>query len=64
MKIDKANFWKSDWFIGVVVTIVVLFAGGGDLLQSLERKAYDLGVAMTSHLVKAASKSFFTSVLT
>jgi serine/threonine-protein kinase len=38
------RFWKTDWFIGVVVSVVMLFAGGGELLQSLERKAYDLGV--------------------
>jgi serine/threonine-protein kinase len=42
------TFWKSDWFIGVAVSLVMLFAGGGELLQSLERKAYDLGVAATS----------------
>ena len=38
------SFWKTDWFIGVVVSLAMLFAGGGELLQSLERKAYDLGV--------------------
>lgn len=48
MKIDKANFWKSDWFLGVAVSCAVLAAGNGDLLQSLERKAYDLGVGMVS----------------
>ncbi|OHC69472.1 MAG: serine/threonine protein kinase [Rhodocyclales bacterium GWA2_65_20] len=48
MKIDKANFWKSDWFLGLVVSLAVLIAGNGDLLQSLERKAYDLGVGMSS----------------
>ena len=42
------TFWKSDWLIGVVVSVVMLFAGGGDLLQSLERKAYDLGVGAVS----------------
>ncbi len=42
------QFWKTDWFIGVVVSTVLLFAGGGDLLQSLERKAYDLGVGAVS----------------
>ncbi|MBZ0143957.1 MAG: CHASE2 domain-containing protein [Rhodocyclaceae bacterium] len=41
-------FWKSDWFIGLAVSVVMLFAGGGDLLQSLERKAYDLGVGAIS----------------
>ena len=38
------TFWKTDWFIGVLVSLIMLFAGGGELLQSLERKAYDLGV--------------------
>jgi serine/threonine-protein kinase len=44
----KADFWKSDWFFGVVVSIVVLILGNGELLQRLERKAYDMGVAATS----------------
>jgi CHASE2 domain-containing sensor protein len=44
----KADFWKSDWFFGVVVSVVVLFLGNGDLLQGLERKAYDMGVAAAS----------------
>ncbi|HSU26145.1 MAG TPA: CHASE2 domain-containing protein, partial [Pyrinomonadaceae bacterium] len=38
------TFWKSDWFLGVAVTLVLLIASGGDLIQSLERKAYDVGV--------------------
>ena len=46
----KANFLKSDWFFGVVVSLVVLALGNGDLLQGLERKAYDLGVAATSRV--------------
>ncbi|WP_306606055.1 CHASE2 domain-containing serine/threonine-protein kinase [Azonexus sp.] len=40
----KAAFWKKDWFLGLMVTIAMLLAGTTDLLQSLERKAYDLGV--------------------
>ena len=44
----KANFWKTDWFFGLVVSLVVLALSGGDLLQSLERKAYDLGMGMTT----------------
>ena len=42
------TFWKSDWFLGLVVAIVLLIASGGDLIQSLERKAYDLGVKSAS----------------
>ncbi len=48
MKMAKANFWKSDWFVGLIVSVIVLFLGNGDLLQSLERKAYDMAVAMTT----------------
>ena len=44
----KSGFWKSDWFLGLVVVALVYFASGGDLLQSLERKAYDMGVQATS----------------
>ena len=44
----KANFWKTDWFFGVVVSLAVLILGNGDLLQGLERKAYDMGVAAAS----------------
>ena len=40
----KAGFWKTDWFLGVVVTIAMLVANGSDLVQSIERKAYDMGV--------------------
>jgi len=35
----RAAFWKTDWFLGLAVVVAMLFAGGGDLLQSLERKA-------------------------
>jgi serine/threonine-protein kinase len=42
------GFWKSDWFFGLAVSVVVLVLGNGDLLQGLERKAYDMGVAATS----------------
>ncbi len=38
------GFWKSDWFLGLMVALVLLIASGRDLIQSLERKAYDLGV--------------------
>jgi len=45
---NKLSFWRSDWFLGVVVAVLLLFVSGGDLIQSLERKAYDLGVQATS----------------
>ncbi len=58
----KSGFWKSDSFDSFfgVVSIVILFAGNGDLLQGLERKAYDLGVAATSRTPSA--KAIATTV--
>jgi serine/threonine-protein kinase len=44
----KSAFWKADWFLGLSVAVVLFFAGGSDLIQSLERKAYDLGVQASS----------------
>lgn len=44
----KTGFWKTDGFLGVAVSFVMLFAGGSDLMLSLERKAYDIGVQASS----------------
>jgi serine/threonine-protein kinase len=44
----KAGFWKKDWFLGLAVSLVLLFAGGSQLIQSLERTAYDWGVRASS----------------
>ena len=45
----KFDFWKTDWALGVAVVIVIaLFNRVSDLVPSLERKAYDLGVIATS----------------
>ncbi len=44
----KLAFWKADWFLVLIVAIVLFLLGGGDLIQSLERKAYDLGVKASS----------------
>jgi eukaryotic-like serine/threonine-protein kinase len=44
-----ARFWKTDWFLGVAVVVcVAAFNYASDLIPSLERKAYDLGVVATS----------------
>src|ERR1017187_4532132 len=42
--IKKVTFLKADWFVGLLVSLVFLFSANSDLMQSLERKAYDLGV--------------------
>ena len=45
----KAAVWKADWFLGLIVAVALLFASGSDLVQSLERLAYDWGVRASSH---------------
>ena len=45
---SSLNFWKSDWFVGLLVSVAVLVLGGGSLMQSLERKAYDMGVGLAA----------------
>ena len=45
---SKSNIWKSDWLLGLVASVFMLAAGGSELLQSLERKAYDLGVGLVT----------------
>ena len=41
----KRAFWKSDWFSGLIITIVFLFFSGSAAIQGIERWAYDVGVA-------------------
>ncbi len=36
--------WRSDWLLAAVLSLVFLFLSGTAVLQSLERKAYDIGV--------------------
>ncbi|HEY5762355.1 MAG TPA: CHASE2 domain-containing protein, partial [Rhodocyclaceae bacterium] len=43
----KAGFWKSDWFLGVAVSLVLLMLAQTPAVQSLERAAYDIGVRMS-----------------
>jgi eukaryotic-like serine/threonine-protein kinase len=46
----KEAFWKSDSFVGVVISLAFLVAwyGGNAVLEGLERDAYDLGVQLSS----------------
>ncbi|HEY5733368.1 MAG TPA: CHASE2 domain-containing protein, partial [Gammaproteobacteria bacterium] len=41
----KRVFWKSDWFSGLIITIVFMFFSGSAAIQGIERWAYDIGVA-------------------
>ncbi len=44
------SFLKQDWFVGILVSLALLLAMNTDLMQSLERKAYDLGVKATNRI--------------
>lgn len=46
--LKKLSIWKADWLVGLLVALLFLFGAGSDLMQSLERKAYDLGVLASS----------------
>ncbi len=43
----KTRFWGSDWFAGLLITIVVVVLSGSGPFQSLERSFYDWGVRST-----------------
>ena len=46
----KAAFWRADWFLGLVVAFLLLFASNSTFIQSLERGAYDVGVRASSRV--------------
>ena len=39
--------WKSDWFIGLVITLVFLVFAEAAIFESLDSRAYDLGVSFS-----------------
>ena len=43
----KTRFWGSDWFAGLLITIVVVIFSGAAPFASLERAFYDWGVRST-----------------
>jgi hypothetical protein len=58
------TFWKSDWFLSLVVVIAVfVFYQRSDLIPSLESKAYDLGVLATSHFFVVPAWAFWVEIL-
>jgi serine/threonine-protein kinase len=44
--INALKFWKSDGLVGLLLAMVFLLLTNSELIQSLERKAYDLGVRL------------------
>lgn len=49
----KAALWKADWFLGSVLALMLFMASGSDIVQGLERVAYDLGVRASDHAPSA-----------
>ncbi|MFL6582543.1 MAG: CHASE2 domain-containing serine/threonine-protein kinase [Burkholderiales bacterium] len=49
----KAALWKADWFLGSVLALMLFMASGSDIVQGLERVAYDLGVRASNHAPSA-----------
>ena len=45
---NKAAFWKRDWFIALVISIALLVISGSAPIVSLERAAYDWGLKSSS----------------
>ncbi len=45
---NKTAFWKKDWFIALVISMVFLTISGSAPIISLERAAYDWGLQSTS----------------
>ena len=43
----KTRFWGSDWFAGLLITIVVVVLTLGGSFDALERSFYDWGVRST-----------------
>ena len=46
----KTRFWSSDWFAGLLITIVIVVLSASAPFQSLERTFYDWGVRSTDRL--------------
>lgn len=44
---NKTAFWKKDWFIALVISLVFLGFSGSTPMLSLERSAYDWGLQST-----------------
>jgi CHASE2 domain-containing sensor protein len=44
----KGEFWKKDWFLGIVVAGLLATFASSPVIQSIERAAYDWGVRLSS----------------
>ncbi len=46
----KKGIWKSDWLVGLLITLVFLAFSGSNFLQGLERSAYDFSVRSSNRI--------------
>ena len=47
----KEGIWKSDWFVGLLITFAFVFASVSfDFIEGLERSAYDFGARSSSRI--------------
>ncbi|NJS35695.1 MAG: CHASE2 domain-containing protein [Brachymonas sp.] len=47
--LKRGNFWRADWFVGVLVVVAVLLLHNfGDLIDTLERRYYDFASTSNS----------------
>lgn len=46
----KQGIWKSDWFVGLIITIIFLAFINSSFIQGIERDAYDFGVQSSNRV--------------
>jgi len=46
----KTRVFKSDWFAGIVITLIFLVFASSDFIAGIERYAYDFGVKSSSRI--------------
>ena len=46
----KNGVLKSDWFTGLIITLILLVFSGSDFIASMERNAYDFGVKSSTRI--------------
>ncbi len=46
----KKGIWRSDWFVGLLITLTFFIFSGSDFMQGFERSAYDFGVKSSSRI--------------
>ena len=55
------KYWKKDWFVGAVVTLLFLILAVSNKLRDLDWWAYDIGVRFTAERA-AVTKAAMSAV--